>query len=558
MANDLYQRLREKGRLEPEDLRAALPGAGKGVTSIEDETQLAKALAAAAGCEYVDLANVEFQPDALSRVPAKVAQRTVSIPLRVDGADLIVAISDPLDFPSIDRVSRVSGMNARVVCATLEQVRRYIEKHYGSAEQADVDRYIRQSQRDLRSREKTGPRSRGLFFTEYEADLGSPPVEKLLDAIVAQAARKHATDIHITCHPDAVRMAFRVDGALREVCTIPRDIQASLLSRVKLTSGMDITLHRLPQEGNFEQEVDGDKVQLRASVFPTIQGEDIALRLQYRAMYRKDLSGLGFGAAKLRRFLSMLDSPKGMILVTGPVGVGKTTTLYSALARLSDRRRRIVTLEDPVESRIDHVAQSQVAPEQGYDFARGLKSILRMDPDVIMVGEIRDPETAQMALRASLTGMLVLSTLHTDRAAGAIPRLLDMDVEPYLLTSSLLGVLSQALVRTICPECKEQAKLVISAHDLEYLPSGLTNEALWRGAGCDRCDGTGYLGRTGIFELLVMDDDMRAKVKEKADLPEIHRLAREHGMETMIEDGVDKARGGQTTVEEVLRVARSR
>ena len=297
---------------------------------------------------------------------------------------------------------------------------------------------------------------------------------------------------------------------------------------------------------------------MRASVFPTIHGEDIDLRLLHRAMYLKDMSTLGFSPEKLRLFVDMLDSPKGLLLVTGPVGVGKTTTLYSSLRRLSQKDRRIVTLEDPIECRLENVAQSQVSAQTGFDFARGLRSVLRMDPDVIMVGEIRDVETARMALRASLTGMMVMSTLHTDRAAGAPARLIDMEVEPYLLTSSLLGVLSQALVRTICEECKRPAEPDFQLIESRDFPKDLADGPLWRGEGCDRCGGTGHYGRTGIFELLRMDDEVREKVKQRADTPEVEALARRQGMETLVEDGLDKVRRGVTTLEEVVRVTAGR
>lgn len=555
MAQDIYQRFKAQGRLSAEELCELVPGASVDMAPVEEEAQLARVLASAAGCDYEDLASAEVSEQALETVPPRLVRRLRCLPLRVEGDLLVVATADPLDVMALDRVSRVAGSGLRIVCASQEQVNRLIEKHFGSDEQVAVEEFIQQSRRDVQARQGVRQKPR-LFFAEFEDDLGSPPVEQLLEAIVSHAFRKRATDVHLSCHPVSVKLSYRVDGVLREAFEIPREIHASLLSRVKLSAGMDITTHRLPQEGNFEIAVGDQRVQVRASVFPTIQGEDVALRLQQKAMYRADMSGLGFAPDVLDAFQRMLDSPKGMILVTGPVGVGKTTTLYSALARMSGQRRKIVSLEDPVESRLDHVAQSQVSPEQGYDFARGLRSILRMDPDVIMVGEVRDPETALMALRASLTGMLVLSTLHTDRAAGAIPRLLDMDVEPYLLTSSLLGVMSQALLRTICEECKRPAGPDSRALATGAFPGDAADQRYWRGAGCDRCDQTGYFGRTGIFELLAVDDDVRDCVKRRADLPEIYAAARKGGMVTMVEDGYAKAVQGITTLEEVLRVAR--
>ena len=559
MAQGIFERYAENGRLTPEDIRELAPEvAEEELAPVESDEELARMLASAAGCEFVDLSAVSFRPEALDLIPAKVARRIHVLPIAEEGDTLVVATYDPLNVNALDRVARITGMDVRVVCASKEQALLYLDRHYGSAEQANVERLMRESRQDVAARRSVAGRKRGMFFADYEEDLGRTPVEKLLEALVTHASKSRATDIHITRHPDSVIVQYRIDGVLMDVFEAPLDIYSALLSRVKLTAGMDITTHRFPQEGNFETPVDGAMVQIRASVFPTIRGEDIALRLQYRAMYRMDFSNLGFEDWKLAQFTDLLDMPKGMILVTGPVGVGKTTTLYSALSRLAGRRRKIVTLEDPVESRLPDIAQSQIAPAQGYGFALGLKTILRMDPDVIMVGEIRDDETAGLALRASLTGMLVLSTLHTDRAAGAIPRLLDMQVEPYLLTSSLLGVLSQALARTLCAQCREESepdrRLLLD----NGVPEDQIAERYWRAKGCDRCGGAGFYGRTGLFELLLVNDAIREAVKERADLAEIYCVARREGMETMVEDGLKKAAQGVTTVEEVFRVAKTR
>jgi len=559
MAEQLYQRLSEDGLLNPQELQALLPGLSHGdFKPVETQWELTQLLGEVAGCETVDLSKVQFHQEALNLVPAKVARTVRVLPLYLEGGTLVVAQYDPLDVLGADRIRRICSCEVRVVCAPREQLLRYMDIHYGSQEQATVEKWIETSRTDVRARQEHGVRKQRVLFPEYEADLGRPSVEQLVEAIVSHAVKKRATDIHITCHADRVELRHRVDGVLREGILIPKEIHPSLVSRIKLSAGLDITTHRFPQEGNFDTEVEGTRVQVRTSVFPTIHGEDIALRLLHRAMYLKDMATLGFSERKLELFTNLLDNPKGMILVTGPVGVGKTTTLYSALTRLAQQGRRVVTLEDPVECKLEHIAQSQVSPQTGYDFARGLRSILRMDPDVVMVGEIRDVETAQMALRASLTGIMVMSTLHTDRAAGAMPRLLDMEVEPYLLTSSLLGVLSQALVRVICEECKEPARPDPRFIESHGLPAELAEATLWRGAGCDRCEGTGYYGRTGIFELLCMDDQVREATKRRADTAEIHKVARQQGMQTIVEDGLEKARQGITTLEEVVRVTAGR
>jgi len=516
-------------------------------------------LATVAGCDSVDLRTVTFQDDALQLFTPRLARSTRILPLYMEGDRLVAAQYDPLDIRSVDRARRACRRDIRIVAAPRTQLLRYAELRFGSEEEEVVDKFIKRSAAEVAALQSMKPhRERGLFFRDLEEEVGSPPVERLLEAIVAHAVKRRATDIHITCHPDRIELRHRIDGALREGKRVPKELHAALVSRVKLSGGMDISRHNLPQDGNFQVGVEGRNVQIRVGNFPTIYGEDVALRLLYSEMYLRDLSSLGFNDHALPGYTQLLDSPKGMILVTGPVGVGKTTTLYSSLSRLIHQRRRIITLEDPVECRIEGITQSQVSPDTGYDFAAGLRSILRMDPNVIMVGEIRDVETARMALRASLTGMLVLSTLHTDHAAGAIPRLLDMEIEPFLLTSSLLGVLSQALMRTICDECKQKVEPNMALVRQHKLPESVLNGEFYRGTGCERCENTGYYGRTGIFELLLVEDTMRNAIKTNADTTQVERIAREAGMETMFDDAMTKVHAGVTTLDEAVRALSGR
>lgn len=558
-ADALYDRLDENGELSSQDLQQFLPSLAAAESgTVQNEWQLTELLAKLTGGEALDLRRVSTQSNAAELVPAKLIRATRVLPLSLEDDRLVVAQYDPSDMRSIDRVKRACRRELRVVVAPRSQVRRLIDLRHGSQEEAAVDEYIKRSADEVAALRSVDRSASGMFFRDYEEELGDTPVEKLLEAMVVHAAKRRATDIHVTCHPDRVELRHRIDGVLGRGKPVPRDLHASLLSRIKLSSGMDISRHGRPQDGNFEVQVGVRKIQVRVGVFPTIYGEDVAMRLLYSEMYVLDLAVLGFSEATLSLFTRLLESNKGMILVTGPVGVGKTTTLYSSLSKLCQHRGRIITLEDPVESRVEGITQSQVSPETGYDFASGLRSILRMDPDVIMVGEIRDNETAQMALRASLTGMLVLSTLHTDRAAGAIPRLLDMEVEPFLLTSSLLGVLSQALVRRICEECKEPVEpdpAYVRAHSL---PEAALQGTLWQGAGCQRCDQTGYYGRTGLFELLVVDESIRDKIKERTDTPEIVEAAAKVGMTTLMDDGLAKAHAGVTTLAELVRVLSGR
>lgn len=562
IAHQLYQRLSEQGRLTSTELEELWQSETvEPLTQpLDSEWDLASWLGRAAGCEALDLREVKFQKSALRLVPARVARAVQVLPIYTedDGKTVVIATYDPLDVIAIDRVRRACKLDVRIVCAARSQLLRYLEIYYGSEEEAVVEKLLSRSKDHVVARNRMREQKKGMLFAEYEQDLGRTPVEQLVDAIVGHAVARRATDIHITCHPDKVVLKHRVDGMLRDVFAIPREIHRSLVTRLKLASGMDITSKHLPQDGNMQIKVKEAEIQVRSSVFPTIYGEDIGLRLLYQSMYQKDLSALGFVDWKLRLFEQLLDMPKGLVLVTGPVGVGKTTTLYASLNRIEEQDRRIITLEDPVECRLKNIVQSQVHPATGYDFAAGLRSVLRMDPDVLMVGEIRDVETARMSLRASLTGIMVLATLHTDRAAGAMPRLLDMEVEPYLLTSSLQGVLAQGLVRTICPDCRDEHKpspALLHAHDL---PEELLEETFWKGSGCDRCEYTGYLGRTGIFELLVVDDTVRDLIVSHGSRLQIEQAARKRGMQTMIEDGLDKARQGITTFEDVLRVTSGR
>ena len=558
-ADQIYDRLQAEGTLDPDVLSSLFPpGTEVPENAVRTEAELAAAIAHAVEGELADLRTLSPSEDVKGLIPDRVVQSTRILPLQLVDGELSVAYYDPWDLRGLDRVRRASrGQQIRPLIAPRGQLLRLFERQFGSSEEAAIDEFIKRSQSEVGAMSSVD-RSRSLFTLDFEEDLGETTVERLLDAIVIHAVKRRATDIHVTCHPGHVALQHRVDGVLGPPKIVPKDLRAALISRIKLSGGMDISRSGLPQDGNFQVEVEGKSIQIRVGVFPTVYGEDIALRLLYSDIYLLELTQLGFSEANLPVFSNMLDSTKGMILVTGPVGVGKTTTLYSSLSRLSRRRGRIITLEDPVESRIEGITQSQISPETGYDFAAGLRSILRMDPDVIMVGEIRDVETAQMALRASLTGMLVLSTLHTDRAAGAIARLLDMEAEPFLLTSSLLGVLAQALVRRICDECKEPVTIDPAVVESRNLPRAILDGPAWHGAGCDHCEQTGYFGRTGLYELLVVDNAIRDKIKQRADTPEIAQAAQDAGMDTLFDDGIGKLHRGLTTVDELIRVLSGR
>jgi general secretion pathway protein E len=446
---------------------------------------------------------------------------------------LTIAMADPLDFETVAAVRAFSGLQVRTVLAPEQEVLDAIEKHYGEAERhtfAEGD--DEQANADL----------------EHLRDMASEaPVIRLVNAMIAEAVERRASDIHIEPFEKEFRVRYRVDGVLFNQEAPPRELKAAIISRLKLMAKLNIAERRLPQDGRIKIKVLGREVDLRVSTLPTLYGESVVMRLLDRSagdFY--DLRRLGFDSNFLARMEHYTSLPHGIFLVTGPTGSGKSTTLYSALKRINLPDRKIITIEDPVEYQMDGINQIHVNPQIGLTFASGLRHIVRQDPDVIMVGEIRDRETADIAIRAALTGHLVFSTLHTNDAPSAITRLTDMGVENYLITSSLVAVLAQRLVRVICEGCREHGERVI-APDGEMLQT-------WRGAGCADCGGRGYTSRVGIFEMMSINDEIRRLIMNNGDAASLTQAARRNGMRNLREDGWMKIRDGMTTVEEVMRV----
>jgi len=455
------------------------------------------------------------------------------IPVAQEGATLRIAMADPLDFETISAVRGFTGLNVEVALAAESEILDAIEKYYGETEKGgDTVTAGIEREEDL----------------EQLRDMASEaPVIRLVNAMIASAIEKRASDIHLEPFEKEFRVRFRIDGVLYNQEPPPRELKAAIISRVKLMARLNIAERRLPQDGRIKIKVLGREVDLRVSTLPTLYGESVVMRLLDRSagdFY--DLTRLGFDEYMLRRMEHFTTLPWGMLLVTGPTGSGKSTTLYSALKRINKPDKKIITIEDPVEYQMDGINQIHVNPQIGLTFASGLRHIVRQDPDVIMVGEIRDRETADIAIRAALTGHFVYSTLHTNDAPSAITRLTDMGVENYLICSTLVAVLAQRLVRLICPECKVPAGKRLA-------PTGEWIET-YRGAGCPKCFGTGYSGRIGIFELMEMNDELRRLVMENADAATLTAAARRHGMRRLAEDGWMKVRAGLTTAEEVLRV----
>src|SRR5690348_2536139 len=456
------------------------------------------------------------------------------LPVGRDDHTVTLAMADPLDFETIATVRNCTGLKVDRALAAEQEILDAIDRYYGDAARAE-------SEFDPESAE-------GAEDLEHLRDMASEaPVIRLVNAVIALAVEKRASDIHLEPFEKEFRIRYRIDGVLYNQEHPPRELKAAVISRVKLMAKLNIAERRLPQDGRIKIKTMGREVDLRVSTLPTLYGESVVMRLLDRSagdFY--DLGRLGFDEHMFRRMEHFTSMPHGIFLVTGPTGSGKSTTLYSALKRINQTDKKIITIEDPVEYQMDGINQIHVNPQIGLTFASGLRHIVRQDPDVIMVGEIRDRETADIAIRAALTGHFVYSTLHTNDAPSAITRLTDMGVENYLLTSSLVAVLAQRLVRVICEECKAPAGTAMT-------PEG-ESAPVWRGAGCENCSGAGYQGRVGIFELMELDDELRQRIMANEDASQITEVARRHGMRNLREDGWLKVRDGVSTAEEVMRV----
>ncbi len=489
----------------------------------------------------------EIDSGGLSQVSPSFLKRSGLLPLKGER----VATSDPLDPGPVDNLSLILAHPLRMVIAPEEEILRGIERGYGAKETESASEIIKEFEKvDFGKGEGEREGAEDLL------DLASkPPIIKFVDSLIIEALKKRASDIHIEPFEKELRIRYRIDGVLYDILRNERSHQPAIVSRVKVMAGLNIAERRLPQDGRISIRMAGKDIDIRVSVIPTFFGERVVMRLLDKSSMSFKLENLGFSQENLERFLKLIKSSHGIILNTGPTGSGKTTTLYSALDRINTPDKNIITVEDPVEYQLEGIGQIQVKPKIGLTFASGLRSIVRQDPDIMMVGEIRDFETAEIAIHAALTGHLVFSTLHTNDAAGAITRLLDMGVEPYLASSAVIGIMAQRLVRTICPRCRESyTPTPESLAEVGLEPSDLKEGILWRGRGCPSCLDTGYWGRTGIFELLVVDDEIREMITNKKEANVIKQKAVSKGMTTLQKAGVEKVLSGITTLEEVLRV----
>ncbi len=512
--------------------------------------QVMSAIAEFHGLQFVDLTEVTIPPAVVELVPESVARENVILPLSQEDAALKIIMSDPSDFDTVQKLTFILNKDIQPVLAPREQIIEAINRHYGQSETESVDSMLAEftdTAIDTSMLETTATQNLAVV------DDSDAPVVKLCNLIIQEAVSLRASDIHIEPFADRIRIRYRIDGILVERDSPPRRLLAAMNSRIKIMGGMDIAEKRRPQDGRIKMPISGRHYDLRVSFLPTTGGQSCVMRILDRGNIQVSIKELGFGQDDYARFQQIIKRPNGIFLVTGPTGSGKTTTLYAALNELNRPDRKIITAEDPVEYYLPGINQVEVKHSIGLDFARIIRAMLRQAPNIILVGEIRDHETAEIAVQASLTGHLVFSTLHTNDAPSAITRLVDIGVQPFLVASSLIAVMAQRLVRIVCPKCKEPEDPPAS----EIKAAGLTPEHLkaatfMRGRGCNHCNHTGYRGRLGIFEMMRMTGAMREMTFKREPTQSIRRQSRLLGMRTLLEDGLQKALKGITTLEEVL------
>ncbi|CAM4433444.1 ATPase, T2SS/T4P/T4SS family [Paenibacillus phoenicis] len=545
----LGELLLESGIITEQQLQAALEEQQRTRKKLGDvllaqgvltEHQLIEVLEFQLGIPHVTLSRFQIDTKLSQVIPEQMARRYQVLPIRVDGRKLMVAMADPLDLFIIDDLRMSTGFTIEPAIISRGELQRGIARLYGL--QDSMNEMIK----DL------GAGTAQIEVEDAVIQGEESPVVRLVQQMIEQAVRLGASDIHVDPMETQLAIRYRIDGQLRNERTIPKSMQGVIIARLKILGNLNIAERRLPQDGRIKMLVDGQTIDIRLSSLPTVHGEKIVMRLLDLAEGVKGLDKLGMTEQTLSLFRRMIEKQHGMVLLTGPTGSGKTTTLYSALQHLNREETNIITVEDPVEYTLDGVNQMQVHPAAGLTFARGLRSILRQDPNIIMVGEIRDLETAEIAIRASLTGHLVFSTLHTNDAVSTVVRLRDMGIEPYLIASSLIGIVAQRLVRCICPDCK--TAYTPDRQEMIYLERlGIQTDKLYRGNGCGTCGKTGYRGRMAVHEALLISDDLRTAIVEGRSIHELRRMAKEQGMTPLFADGIQKALEGQTTLQEIIR-----
>ncbi|UJS17674.1 MAG: Flp pilus assembly complex ATPase component TadA [Candidatus Jettenia sp.] len=554
------QILKDKGLITEDQIQEALmiqrqKGGllGDILTSLHYITseQIMQALSEYLGLEIITLENMDISPEVITMVPAAIAQLYRIVPVSNKNGILTIVQADALNFETLDDLRLLLKYSIKLMLCQKDEVIRAIEKYYPRKHES-VEQLLLEFKEDKSY--NTFTKGEYIDIEELKKMVATTPVKKWVSLMFLDAILDKASDIHVEPFEDEFKIRFRIDGVLYEKISPPKQLGIPIASRIKLISGMDISERRLPQDGRIQLNVGGTPIDLRVSTLPTKYGESIVMRLLNKSVMSVNLDVLGFYPEELKSIHQLLNKPNGIILVTGPTGSGKTTTLYAALSYLNDIGTKIITTEDPVEYDIDGLIQVQINPSIDVTFANCLRAILRQDPDIILVGEIRDEETAKIAIQASLTGHLVFSTLHTNDAPTTITRLVDMDIKPYLIASTVEAVISQRLVRKICVSCKE-----------EYMPSeaslmelNLTREAVkgkqfFRGKGCNNCRNIGYKGRMGIYEIMIMNEEIRRLIIEQAHTNVIRSVAKRNGMNTLRDSGLTAVYDGLTTIEEVMR-----
>ncbi len=510
------------------------------------EEDIARALAAQNSMEFVDLAEVQIEKGVLESIHADDARRYQSLPIAIRNGVLIVAIGDPMAMQTMDDLTYKLRREIEFVCAAPEAIRKLVVKNYGNADDAASEL--------LKGVAQIEGFEAGADEEANSDGPGDAPVIKLVSMILLEAHTSRASDIHIEPLEQKLRVRFRIDGVLQDMQAPPKRLHGAIVSRIKIMSrSMSIAEKRLPQDGRIQIRLGDNSIDLRVSTIPTVHGESVVMRILDKTSLLLGLPDLGFLSDDQAKFEQCINLPDGIILVTGPTGSGKTTTLYGCLNYMNKPDRKLITVEDPVEYQMNGINQVPVNASIGMTFPAALRSILRQAPNIIMIGEIRDYETASIAVNASLTGHLVLSTLHTNDAPSAIARLVDIGIKPFLVSSSVRAVVAQRLVRRLCPHCKQPGELSeFELQSLQIDPGQIRQSSVMRAVGCDRCRGRGYRGRMGIFEMFLVDDEVRNMVNNNASTISLRQRARELGMRTLREDGVRKVLAGMTTAEEVI------
>jgi len=520
-----------------------------------DEETLAKFIANKKNLPYVSLHDIEIDPEVIKLIPEKVARRYTVLPIAKDRRELTVAMANPFDLPIINDIEFASGFLVVPVVASKTDIKKAIDRYYRQRPEELLSEIMQVIEQEVEKVEILDAPKEEMPSEELKSAAQEAPIVRLANFIITDAINKKVSDIHVEPYEDELRIRFRIDGFLHQVMKLSRSLHPALSSRIKVMSDMDISERRIPQDGRMKVKLENRMIDLRVSSIPTIFGEKIVIRILDESNLVLDMFKLGFDQRELEEFKKAIKSPFGMILVTGPTGSGKTTTLYSALDTVNREEVNIITAEDPVEYYLKGINQVQMNEKAGLNFAEALRSFLRQDPDVILVGEIRDLETAEIAIKAAQTGHLVLSTLHTNDAPSTIDRLINIGIPPFMITSAVILIIAQRLVRKICPSCKQVANT--PREKLELL--GLTRKELhdlkcYQGAGCKACNHTGYKGRIGLFEVLPITDEIKDLIKQGAAASELRKAAAVLGMKTIKESGIEKLKEGITTVDEILRV----